>query len=403
MTKSHDVLVAENEAYIREICVAREAQDITAQLVVEQFITVEQILSHLEVAKAQAEAAQKSTEVRNQFIKQVFGRYLSDDVVANLLESPSGLKLGGDRRTVSIMMTDLRGFTALCEQLSAEAVVSMLNTYLEKMTEIIMKHGGTIDEFIGDAILVIFGAPVVHDDDALRAVACAVDMQLAMDGVNRQFREAGHPEVEMGIGINTGEVVVGNIGSTRRAKYGVVGRTVNLTSRIESYSVGSQILISDSTARACGDVLELGRSMEARPKGVDQTITIHEVTGVGGPYDLRLAMLGAPVFSQLTPPLSLAFEVLDGKHSGVETTSGTMVALSEKFAILEAASLPPLYGNLKASVYDAGNGIVTDKLYAKVVDDVPVEGHLCLIRFTSVPDSARQHFDRLLRRVDVAA
>lgn len=127
------------------------------------------------------------------------------------------------------MMTDLRGFTAIGEQLPAEDVVGMININLEVMTGIIFKYQGTIDEFIGDAILVIFGAPVLRDDDALRAVACALDMQLAMHEVNERNKAAGYPEVAMGIGINTGSAVVGNIGSRKRVKYGVVGSSVNLT------------------------------------------------------------------------------------------------------------------------------------------------------------------------------
>jgi adenylate cyclase len=127
------------------------------------------------------------------------------------------------------------------------------------MTEIIQKYQGTIDEFIGDGILVIFGAPILRPDDPQRAVACAVEMQLAMTSVNERNRQAGYPEVALGIGINTGEVVMGNIGSQKRIKYAVVGRAVNLTARIESYTVGGQIFISESTLDECGDILWIER------------------------------------------------------------------------------------------------------------------------------------------------
>ena len=134
-------------------------------------------------------------ERRSQFIRQTFGRYLSDDIVETILETPKGLKIGGEERQVTIMMADLRGFTALGEQLPPEGVVSMINTYLEKMTEIIFKYQGTIDEFIGDAILVLFGAPILREDDAQRAVACAIEMQLAMPEINKCYKEQGFPEV----------------------------------------------------------------------------------------------------------------------------------------------------------------------------------------------------------------
>ena len=176
----------------------------------------------------------KELQLHNRFIRKTFGRYLTDDVVKNLLESPEGLKLGGERRKVTLMMTDLRGFTSMSGRLAPEQVMTIINRYLGTMVEVIQQYQGTIDEFIGDAIFILFGAPVQRDDDAERAVACAMAMQLAMAGVNAQNRAEGLPEVEMGIGIHTGEVVVGNIGSDKRTKYGVVGSHVNLTNRIES-------------------------------------------------------------------------------------------------------------------------------------------------------------------------
>ena len=167
-------------------------------------------------------------ELRNGFIRRLFGRYVSDEVVSTLLESPSGLRLGGEKRTVTILMADLRGFSGMAERLPPEQVVSTLNNYLGAMTDIITAHQGTIDEFIGDAILALFGAPIARDDDARRAAACALEMQLAMPAVNERNRGLGLPDLQMGIAVNTGEVVVGNVGSHKRAKYGVVGSPVNL-------------------------------------------------------------------------------------------------------------------------------------------------------------------------------
>jgi class 3 adenylate cyclase len=152
-----------------------------------------------------------------------------------------------------------------------------------------MRYQGTIDEFIGDAILAIFGAPVKRPDDARRAVACALEMQLAMDRVNRWNRQRGYPDIAMGIGINTGEVVVGNIGSEHRAKYGVVGRHVNLTSRIESCTVGGQILASDSTVDACGSIVEIADHIVINPKGIDGAVTVHEVVAIGGEFEVSLS------------------------------------------------------------------------------------------------------------------
>ena len=183
-------------------------------------------------------------------------------------------------------MSDLRGFTSLSERLPAEDVVSMVNIYLETMTDIILKYQGTIDEFTGDGILVVFGAPLQRPDDARRAVACAVEMQLAMASVNDRNRLAGYPEVALGIGVNTGNMVVGNLGSKKRMKYGVVGRHVNLTSRIESYTVGDQIFISEGTLKECGDIVRIDHAMQVMPKCVKERLTIYEVGGIAGDYQL---------------------------------------------------------------------------------------------------------------------
>lgn len=164
--------------------------------------------------EAELQRLTEQVELRNKFIRDTFGRYLTDEVVSTVLESPTGLHMGGEKRKVTMMMTDLRGFTSLSERLPPERVVAMLNRYLTTMVAVITQYQGTIDEFIGDAIFVLFGAPVWQEDDAQRAVACAVAMQLAMASVNEENRQEDLPEVEMGIGIDTGQVVLGNIGSS---------------------------------------------------------------------------------------------------------------------------------------------------------------------------------------------
>src|SRR5215467_5623257 len=161
----------------------------------------------VELHEAQATLTEQNAqlELHNRFIRQTFGRYLTNEVVASLLDSPTGLALGGEKRKVTLLMSDLRGFTTLSEYLRPEDVVTILNRHLGTMVDVILRYHGTIDEFIGDAILVIFGAPMQRADDAYRAIACAIEMQLAMAAVNAQNHRDGLPEVEMGIGIHTGE------------------------------------------------------------------------------------------------------------------------------------------------------------------------------------------------------
>ena len=232
-------------------------------------VCLARVQSQLALKRAQDQVKRLNAGLarRNDLIKATFGRYLSDEVVDQILEAPGGARLGGDKRTVTIMMSDLRGFSALSERLPPEQVVRIINNYLATMTEVIKKHKGTIDEFIGDAILAIFGAPVSREDDAKRAIACAVEMQLAMHAVNEYNRKNDLPEIEMGIALHTGEVIVGNIGSEQRAKYGVVGTAVNLTSRIETYTIGGQILISDATLKAGGRGGDRGRADGGQGQG----------------------------------------------------------------------------------------------------------------------------------------
>lgn len=225
------------------------------------------------------ELYRQQLERNEKFIRATFGRYLSDEIVTDILERPEGLELGGDLRRVTIMMADIRGFTTISERLAPAQVVTLINRYLGAMTDIIMAHQGTIDEFIGDAILAVFGAPQHRDDDADRAVRCALAMQQAMDDINRRNLEDGLPEINTGIALNTGDVIAGNIGSERRSKYGFVGHPMNVTSRIEDVTAGGEILIAGSTLEALQSEYRLGESRELNVKGIDELLQVHPVLG----------------------------------------------------------------------------------------------------------------------------
>ncbi|MEE4331688.1 MAG: adenylate/guanylate cyclase domain-containing protein [Wenzhouxiangella sp.] len=335
---------------------------------------------------------QRELERSYAFIRKVFGRYLSDDVVGRILDEKDGLKLGGGLQRVTIMMTDLRGFTGLSQKLAPTDVVKLLNIYLEEMNAIIKRYDGTIDEIIGDAILALFGAPLVREDDASRAVACALEMQLAMEKVNDQARAAGLPALEMGIGLNTGEVVVGNIGSEVRSKYAVVGHHVNLTGRIESFTIGGQILASEYTVDAVGEGLECGRSFEVDAKGVEHPVTLHEVVGLGPPWSLRLARDDEQL-DALEPPLSVRLSELSGKKLDGPESIAQIVALGSSAATLISERPLETLANIRLRV-EAGNGAAGNEegleVYAKVTEtaaDGPVNRYH--IALTSVDAGER--------------
>jgi len=275
-------------------------------------------------------------------LKRMFGRYLSTEVMNSLIENPSALELGGERRRVTIMMTDLRGFTPISERLEPEQVVQMLNAYFEVMVELVLKYNGTINEIIGDALLVIFGAPQDIPDRSQRAIACAIEMQNAMDQINEENRVQGLPELAMGIGINETEVIVGNIGSSKRSKYSVVGSGVNMTSRIESYTVGGQILISESVHQEAGEVLRIDTQREVLPKGSETPLRIYEVGGIAGQYNLVLECKD-PNLVTLARQIPLRYTVLEGKNVGKKGLEGSAVRLSEKTAVIVLEELLERY------------------------------------------------------------
>ena len=349
----------------------------------------------LKWAKEEIQGLAEQLEVRNSFIRKTFGRYLTNEIVDSLLESPKGLEMGGDRRKVTMLMSDLRGFTPLSERLTPEQVITILNRYFETMTDVIEKYQGTIDAFIGDAILILFGAPVWNENDSQRAVACAVAMQLAMVSVNEGNKREGYPEISMGIGINTGEVVVGNIGSEKHAKYSVVGPHINLTSRIESYTTGGQILISESTLKDTGAILKISGQMKVEPKGTANPITIYDVKGIGGEYNLSLPDEKEALVT-LHQTIHLKYTVLEGKHISKTFFEGSLVKLSINGGELYSEHPLALLSNIKMNISGINGEAIPGDIYAKTIGKSTDSDNSFYLRFTSIPTKAEAFFHGLL-------
>lgn len=323
--------------------------------------------------------------VHNEFVKKVFGRYLTDEVVASLLASPEALNIGGECRRATVMLTDLRGFTALVSRLDPEQVIHLLNNYLEEMIEIIMKHSGTIDEFLGDSILVLFGAPVERSDDARRAVACAVEMQLAMPKVNEKNRRDGLPEVEMGVSLNTGELMVGNIGSQQRTKYGVVGTPINVAARVEGCTVGGQVLIAESTFRDAGNGVLVGATQMVSGKGLDTPVRVYDLKGIGGEYQLRLPEDDDPL-NELVKPIPVIFSRVHDKAFAQDARrTGALVDLSRRRATLEADCELQVLSDLSLTILGSDGSVLPGTIYAKVMDR---DGTRLTVQFTSIAPEA---------------
>jgi adenylate cyclase len=217
------------------------------------------------------------------FIRATFGRYVSPELAERALRDRQTLRLGGELREVTMLMSDLRGFSELSESLGPAAMIELLNSYFGAMTPVIVAHGGVIDEIIGDAIFVLFGAPFGRPDDAERAVRCAWTMQEALTAFNDANRPRGLPELAMGIGLHVGTVVAGNIGSPERVKYGVVGPAVNLLARIQTLTAGGEILVSDALYARVTALAEVGPGRVERVKGASEPVTVHRLLGLVAP------------------------------------------------------------------------------------------------------------------------
>ena len=329
---------------------------------------------------------------RAEHLKKIFGRYLSEEILNTLIENPDSVQLGGEKRKLTIMMSDIRGFTVLSEHLEPEKVVQMLNSYFEVMVDVVLKYNGTINEIIGDSMLVLFGAPQPVPYHTERAIACAIEMQNAMAEVNRQNSMLGLPQIEMGIGLNECEVIVGNVGSKKRSKYGVVGSGVNMTDRIVSYSVGAQILISESVRKEVGEVIRIDRQLQVHPKGTEKPLTIYEVGGISGHYHLSLEATSYSL-AILSREIPILYSVLEGKHSGEGKCTGALLRLSRTASEMRFPTALDCYTNLKFNLSGVTEELSRKDFYGKVVMVNCVgEENTYTVQFTSLPLAIDSYF-----------
>jgi adenylate cyclase len=218
---------------------------------------------------------------RRDLIEQTFGRYVDKKIAEELMNKPEALRLGGEKRTVTIMMSDLRDFTSKTEKLQPEQVIKMLNRYFSRMIAVIERYRGIIVDFYGDSILVFFnGAETGQESRALAAVNCALEMQREMQGFQGENTARGLPELSMGIGIHTGDVIVGNIGTESRAKYGIVGAPVNMTDRIQAVAGYGRVVISEATYNTISACVNVSDGFVVCLKGVEEDQKLYEVESV---------------------------------------------------------------------------------------------------------------------------
>lgn len=227
-------------------------------------VTVETVKAHKRLAREEVARAN-------------YSRFMPEYVVKQLLENPDSFRLGGINQQVTVLFADIRGFTAISEKENPEKVVTLLNRYFSAMTEIIFEHGGTLDKYIGDGLMAIFGAPTAGAEDALNAVKAAVTMQKRLAQLNSELYAEGYGTIAIGIGLHTGEATIGYIGSNKRSEYTAIGDTVNLASRLESNAAGGQILMSEATAAASGNLIPVNVREPLTVKNRVQPVNVLEV------------------------------------------------------------------------------------------------------------------------------
>lgn len=209
--------------------------------------------------------------------RKALERFLSSAIVERILASPDQIHLGGENQEATILFADIRSFTRMAEKMEPQRVVELLNEYFTEMTDLIFENGGTLDKYLGDGIMALFGAPIARPDDTLRSAKTAVEMQRAMVRLNEEWQARGQPAMQAGIGINTGAVTAGNIGSTKRMDYTVIGDAVNLASRLCAKAAGGQILVSESSYRLLAGEMPARKLDPMLVKGKAAPVEVYEI------------------------------------------------------------------------------------------------------------------------------
>ncbi len=320
-------------------------------------------------AAREIERLNRQLETRNKILYKVFGRYFSDEVIERIFNNPEGVAIGGDKLDMTVMMSDLRGFTALSQKMDSDAMMELLNYYFSRMVEVITRYKGTVIEFLGDGILAVFGAPIKAGDHTENAISAAIMMQNEMLHVNEYCKNKGLEPVSMGIGIHRGTVFIGNIGSEKVMRYNVIGRIVNECARIESYSVGGQVLVSRSTldALSCGYETR-GELIKVKAKGLDAPIKVHEVYKLKAPYGCEIVEAEEKKLFAVNSEITVELYPITDKMVSTKAIIAGAKAFSYKYAIVELCGSKEIsvYTDVKVVVRDAGGKRLFTDVYAKV-------------------------------------
>ncbi len=317
-----------------------------------------------------------------------------------VVEQTTGLPVGGQALEVTVVLSDLRGFSVITEGYSPREVVDMLNRYFNHMCEIIYRYGGTVDKFMGDSIMALFGAPVSRPSHIEHAVCCAVEMQIAMDAFNKENENLGMPTLYMGIGINTGEVIAGKIGSDLHSEYTVIGNEVNLASRIEAYSLRGQILISEKTFSQIRDLVKVENPIYVSVKGRREPTSLYELLSVGEPYKLEVPEREARRSLRVEVNIPFEFQILEGKVVRSDTCEGRILNLSSGGMFASTLAEVEPYFNMRFRLEFNILGVKSSDIYGKILKvKKSAELYEMNIEFTAINPQDRNAIKELVNQM----
>lgn len=303
-------------------------------------------------------------------------------------------------KPVVILLSDIRGFSEIAEAYAANDVVDMLNRYFAAMGDIIVGYGGSIDKLMGDSILVTFGLPESSDKDIENAIACAVEMQLAMSEFNEENLARNMPEIYMGIGINSGDVVVGELGSEHYSEYTVIGEEVNLTSRIEAHCLRGQILLSEQTKELAKSFIEVGPPNSVEVKGAREPVRLFEVYSVSRPTEMRVPRREGRRSPRVAVQMPITYQCLAGKIILPDKLKGQVIDIGYGGMLIESdirlAPLSEIKMRLSLELFSDE----TTEIFARIIKSTEQDGiYHSSMEFTFIDQAGKTAIKNLVDRL----
>ena len=319
--------------------------------------------------------------------RQVLLRQRLDPVLDNFLLEARPI-VGTE---VTILLADIRGFTALTHTLAPLTLINLLNRYFTVMCDVIQRHDGVIDKFMGDSVMALFGAPRRRPDDVERALCCAAEMQHAMAAMNRESRSRGEPDLYAGIAVNTGPAMAGSFGSALHSEYTVIGDAVNLVSRMESFSLRGQVLISDSSRIAAGQGIETGQVNQVRVKGMAEPLILYELRSVSMPRRVTVPRVEVRKSPRIAVDLDAIFRQIESKRVHREHFIGHVRDMGYYGLRADLPLGLPAYSEVVVNLDPSAPTGVEHEVYARVLRSVPVgPGFRTSMEFTAIGTPGHQ-------------